>query len=87
MPRSTTWAISTNTRNIESESAVDNVIKASEKLKEELKIENFYKKIDSTLRGHVGLEIVAMLEDLRFVPLIPHPTLHSFYILADNTYY
>ena len=56
------WAISTESRNIDKETAVDRVLRSCEKLKEELGIENFYKKIDSTLRGNVGLEIIAALE-------------------------
>ena len=56
------WAISTESRNTDKETAVDRVVKVTKKLKENLGIENFYKKIDSTLRGNTGLEIVAMLE-------------------------
>ena len=56
------WALSTESRNIEKEEAVDRIVKSCEKLKNELGIENFYKKIDSTLRGNVGLEIIAALE-------------------------
>lgn len=56
------WAISTESRNIDKETAVNRVIEISKKLKEHLNTENFYKKIDSTLRGNAGLEIIAMLE-------------------------
>ena len=56
------WAISTESRNIDKETAVNRVVEVSKKLKEHLNIEKFYKKIDSTLRGNTGLEIVAMLE-------------------------
>ena len=55
-------AISTESRNIDKEIAVDRVVRVSKQLKENLNVENFYKKIDSTLRGNTGLEIVAMLE-------------------------
>jgi len=58
------WAISTESRNIEKEAAVERVIRACEKLKNELGIENFYKKIDSTLRGNIGVELYSMLEIL-----------------------
>ena len=57
-----TWAISTESRNTDKESAVESVIKSCIKLKEELNTENFYKKIDSTLRGNVGAEIIGALE-------------------------
>ena len=56
------WAISTESRNINKEEAVDRVISTCEKLQNELGIENIYKKIDSTLRGNVGLEIVGILD-------------------------
>ncbi|MBR2069163.1 MAG: four-carbon acid sugar kinase family protein [Candidatus Gastranaerophilales bacterium] len=56
------WAISTESRNIDSETAIDRVIKACETLSDSLGIEDFYKKIDSTLRGNVGSEIAAVLE-------------------------
>ncbi len=56
------WAISTESRNVSKEEAVNRVLLVAEKLKEVLGVENFYKKIDSTLRGNVGVEIIAMLE-------------------------
>ena len=39
------WSISTESRNIDKETAVDRVIKVVETLKENLNVENFYKKI------------------------------------------
>ena len=56
------WAISTESRNTNEETAVRNVVKVSEKLKNSLNTESFYKKIDSTLRGNTGVEIIALLE-------------------------
>ena len=56
------WSISTESRNIDKEIALSRVFEATNKIKENLYIENFYKKIDSTLRGNTGVEIVAMLE-------------------------
>lgn len=56
------WAISTESRNISKEAAVQRVAGVVEKLKNDLGVEKFYKKIDSTLRGNTGLEIFAMLE-------------------------
>ena len=56
------WAISTESRNTTKEKAVERVVLVSQKLKDSLGIENFYKKIDSTLRGNTGVEIVSMLE-------------------------
>ncbi len=56
------WAVSTESRNIDKTEAVEKVAAISEKLSKNLNIENFYKKIDSTLRGNAGAEIVALLE-------------------------
>ena len=56
------WSISTESRNTDKETAVDRVIQVVETLKTNLNVENFYKKIDSTLRGNTGVEIIAMLE-------------------------
>lgn len=58
------WAFSTESRNIGKEIAYDRTIKTSKILKEHFNIDNFYKKMDSTLRGNSGVEIVAMLETL-----------------------
>ena len=56
------WAISTESRNINKEDAADRVMQTCEKLSSELAIENIYKKIDSTLRGNVGAEVIGILE-------------------------
>lgn len=56
------YASSTESRNVDKETAVDRVSRVTKKLQEKLNAENFYKKIDSTLRGHIGLEIIALLE-------------------------
>ena len=56
------WAVSTESRNIDKTKAVEKVAAVSEKLSKSLNIENFYKKIDSTLRGNTGAEIITLLE-------------------------
>lgn len=58
------FAISTESRNASKEKAVENLLEISEKLKENLNIDNYYKKIDSTLRGNAGVEILTLLETL-----------------------
>ena len=58
------WSISTETRNADKETAVNRVLEVCERLKKELACDNFYKKIDSTLRGNVGLEVIAAVEVL-----------------------
>lgn len=59
------WSISTESRNTDRQTALERVVKVSKKLKENLNVEKFYKKIDSTLRGNTGVEIVAMLEAIQ----------------------
>lgn len=56
------WSISTESRNVDKETALSRIVEVSKRLKENLSVENFYKKIDSTLRGNTGIEIVALLE-------------------------
>ena len=56
------WSFSTESRNIDKEIALSRIVEVSQKLKENLSVENFYKKIDSTLRGNAGVEIVGLLE-------------------------
>ena len=57
-----TWALCNETRNIAPEDAGKIVFEATRVLKEKFGIEYFYKKIDSTLRGNISVEILAMLE-------------------------
>ena len=57
-----TWAISTESRNIDKNDAAKRVYNTVLELKEKLKVEHFYKKIDSTLRGNITYEIFAALE-------------------------
>jgi len=59
------WSISTESRNIDRQTALERIVEVSKKLKENLSVEKFYKKIDSTLRGNTGVEIVAMLEAIQ----------------------
>lgn len=57
-----TWALCNETRNIAPEEAGKIVYETTKLLKEKFGIEYFYKKIDSTLRGNISVEILAMLE-------------------------
>lgn len=71
-----TWAISTETRNIDPHSAYSKVKSATQVLVDKLNLEFFYKKIDSTLRGNIAVETLAMLEVLNWdaaviVPAFP----------------
>ncbi len=56
------WAISTESRNVDRVLAHQTVSNIVTKLKNTLNIDNFYKKIDSTLRGRTGIEIATMLD-------------------------
>ena len=58
-------SITTETRNAPKEIALDRILKINEKLKDKINTQNFYKKIDSTLRGNTGAEIVTLLEVLQ----------------------
>ena len=58
------WALSTESRNIVPETAVERVEIATKNFIENYNIEHFYKKIDSTLRGNIALETMKMLEVL-----------------------
>lgn len=61
-----TWAISTETRNVPSEVAYEKVKCATKACVEKLNLEFFYKKIDSTLRGNIAVETLAMLDVLNW---------------------
>ncbi len=58
------WAISTESRHIEPRNAIAKVREAIELLKDHYGAEHFYKKIDSTLRGHFTDECLAAVDEL-----------------------
>lgn len=72
-----TWAISTETRNVEPEVAYNKVKAATKTFIEKLNLEFFYKKIDSTLRGNIAVETLAMLEVLKWDAAIIVPAFPS----------
>ncbi len=55
------WALSTESRNKESWEALSSVEKAVKTFTENFSFDFYYKKIDSTLRGHIALETLTML--------------------------
>lgn len=57
-----TWAVSTESRNIDKNLAAKLVFDTTVGFLENLNVEYFYKKIDSTLRGNISYEILAMLD-------------------------
>lgn len=60
------WAISTESRNIEEWEALEKVEKAVKTFAENFSFEYYYKKIDSTLRGHIAVETLTMVEILGY---------------------
>lgn len=72
-----TWAISTETRNLDPETARNKVKTATKTLVDKLNLEFFYKKIDSTLRGNIAVETLAMLEVLNWDAAVIIPAFPS----------
>ncbi len=58
------WAISTESRNIDPALAFEKVKDAVELFVEKINPDYFYKKIDSTLRGNIAVEVMSVLEVL-----------------------
>ena len=67
------WALSSESRNIPVEEAVQCVEKAVKTLSENFSFDYYYKKIDSTLRGHIARETLSMLEILNYDAAIVIP--------------
>lgn len=60
------WAISTESRNCNAEEAVKRVSDAVKTFADNFSFEYYYKKIDSTIRGHIALETLTMLDILEY---------------------
>ena len=60
------WALSSESRNVPSDDAVIKVENAVKKLSESFSFDYYYKKIDSTLRGHIALETLTVLNCLGY---------------------
>lgn len=67
------WAISSESRNCSAGEAVLRVEKAVSTFKNNFSFDNYYKKIDSTLRGHIALETLTMLDILDYCAAIIIP--------------
>lgn len=67
------WAISTESRNIDCDEAVEKVETAVNSLVNNFSIEYYYKKIDSTLRGNIAQETLKMLSILEYDAAIVIP--------------
>lgn len=90
-PQTQVWAISVETRNKDEKTAYERTKIAALNLKENFNAEYFYKKIDSTLRGNIAVEIIAMLEALKVdcaivAPAFPNEgriTIGGFHLLKS----
>ena len=60
------WALSSESRNVSAEEAITRVEKAVKTFAENFSFDYYYKKIDSTLRGHIALETLTMLSILDY---------------------
>ena len=60
------WALSSESRNVPAEVAISRVERAVNTFTENFSFDYYYKKIDSTLRGHIALETLTMLNILEY---------------------
>lgn len=60
------WALSSESRNVEEWDAVSRVEMAVQSFVENFSFDYYYKKIDSTLRGHIAVETLTMLDILGY---------------------
>lgn len=63
---SQSWAISTESRNVSLQDAFEKVKEATQLLVDKIDPDFFYKKIDSTVRGNIAVEVLSMLEVLEW---------------------
>ena len=68
-----TRAVSTETRNKDAITSAEIVWDVASKFKEVFNVENFYKKIDSTLRGNIAVETIAMLDAIEYEAAVIAP--------------
>lgn len=61
-----TWAISTESRNIPPKDAYEKIKHVTQVMKDKFNPDYFFKKIDSTVRGNIAVEILGMLEVLEW---------------------
>lgn len=71
-----TWAISTETRNLPADEAFVKVKETTCMICEKINPDYYFKKIDSTIRGNIAIEVLTMLNELQWdaavvVPAFP----------------
>ncbi len=59
-----TWALSTESRNVCAHDAFEKAQRAAQFFVEKINPDYFYKKIDSTIRGNIAVEVLAILDTL-----------------------
>jgi len=64
-PENQVWSINTSTRHLDAHEAQAKVRQAVALCRDRFGVENFYKKIDSTLRGNIAQECLGMLDELK----------------------
>ena len=67
------WALSSESRNVTADIAMQKVERAVKTFTENFTFEHYFKKIDSTLRGHIALETLTMLNILEYDAAIIMP--------------
>lgn len=67
------WAISTESRNVSPQDAFEKVKEATQLLLDEVNPDFFYKKIDSTVRGNIAVEVLSILKVLEWDAAIIMP--------------
>ena len=60
------WAISTESRNVSPKEAFEKVKNAAQMIVDSLNPDYIYKKIDSTVRGNIAVEVMSILEVLKW---------------------
>ena len=71
------WAISSESRNVDSQTAYDRVVKVAKMFKEKLNPDFIYKKIDSTIRGNIAIEVLAILSEFDYQAAVIVPAFPS----------
>ncbi len=67
------WAVSTESRNVPAKEAFEKIKEAVDLFVREINPDYFYKKIDSTVRGNIAVEIMSILEALEWEAALVMP--------------
>ena len=86
------WAISTESRNVSPQDAFEKVKNAAQLFVNEINPDFFYKKIDSTVRGNIAVEVLSLLQVLEWdaaivMPAFPQEgriTVGGYHLLKDR---